>query len=63
MYYVENNRPAIIEREVFDRVREEVFRRNSKRKSKENMQIAQETRGTFPLFKCLLVEDHDIDKT
>ena len=32
MYYVENNHPAIIERAVFDRVQEEVSRRNSKRK-------------------------------
>ena len=30
MYYVENNHPAIIERAVFDRVQEEVSRRNSK---------------------------------
>ena len=35
MYYVENNHPAIIEREVFDRVQEEVSRRNSKRKTKQ----------------------------
>lgn len=35
MYYVENNHPAIIERAVFDRVQEEVSRRNSKRKVKE----------------------------
>lgn len=36
MYYVENNHPAIIERAVFDRVQEEVSRRNSKRKVKQN---------------------------
>ncbi len=35
MYYVENNHPAIIERAVFDRVQEEIARRNSKRKVKE----------------------------
>lgn len=35
MYYVENNHPAIIERAVFDRVQEEVARRNSKRKVKQ----------------------------
>ena len=35
MYYVENNHPAIIERAVFDRVQEEVSRRNSKRKTKQ----------------------------
>ena len=34
MYYVENNHPAIIERSVFDRVQEEISRRNSKRKVK-----------------------------
>lgn len=31
MYYVENNHPAIIERSMFDRVQEEIARRNSKR--------------------------------
>ncbi len=35
MYYVENNHTAIIERAVFDRVQEEVSRRNSKRKVKD----------------------------
>lgn len=35
MYYVENNHPAIIDRAVFDRVQEEVSRRNSKRKVKQ----------------------------
>lgn len=35
MYYVENNHPAIIKRAVFDRVQEEVSRRNSKRKVKD----------------------------
>lgn len=35
MYYVENNHPAIIERAVFDRVQEEISRRNSKRKVKQ----------------------------
>lgn len=35
MYYIENNHPAIIERAVFDRVQEEVARRNSKRKVKQ----------------------------
>ena len=35
MYYVENSHPAIIERAVFDRVQEEIARRNSKRKTKE----------------------------
>lgn len=35
MYYVENSHPAIIERAVFDRVQEEVARRNSKRKVKQ----------------------------
>ncbi len=35
MYYVENSHPAIIERAVFDRVQEEVSRRNSKRKVKQ----------------------------
>ena len=35
MYYIENNHPAIIERAVFDRVQEEISRRNSKRKVKE----------------------------
>ena len=32
MYYVENNHPAIISREVFDQVRNEMTRRSSKRK-------------------------------
>ncbi len=35
MYYVENNHPAIIERAIFDRVQEEISRRNSKRKVKQ----------------------------
>ena len=35
MYYVENNHPAIIERSMFDRVQEEISRRNSKQKVKE----------------------------
>lgn len=35
MYYVENNHPAIIERSMFDRVQEEISRRNSKRKVKK----------------------------
>lgn len=35
MYYVENNHPAIIERVIFDRVQEEISRRNSKRKVKQ----------------------------
>ena len=35
MYYVENNHPAIIERSVFDRVQEEISRRNSKKKVKQ----------------------------
>lgn len=35
MYYVENNHPAIIERAVFDRVQEEISRRNSKKKVKQ----------------------------
>lgn len=32
MYYVENNHPAIISREMFDQVRKEMTRRSSKRK-------------------------------
>ena len=32
MYYVENNHPAIISREMFDQVRNEITRRSSKRK-------------------------------
>ena len=32
MYYVENNHPAIISREMFDQVRNEMTRRSSKRK-------------------------------
>lgn len=32
MYYIENNHPAIIPREVFNRVKEEMARRSSKRK-------------------------------
>lgn len=35
MYYVENNHHAIIERAVFDRVQEEISRRNSKKKVKQ----------------------------
>ncbi len=35
MYYVENNHPAIIERVVFNRVQEEISRRNSKKKVKQ----------------------------
>lgn len=35
MYYVENNHPAIIERSIFDKVQEEISRRNSKRKVKQ----------------------------
>lgn len=35
MYYVENNHPAIIERTIFDRVQEEIPRRNSKKKVKQ----------------------------
>lgn len=34
-YYVENSHPAIISRETFDRVQEELARRNSKRKVKQ----------------------------
>ena len=34
-YYVENNHPAIIPREMFDRVQEEMARRTGKRKVKE----------------------------
>lgn len=34
-YYVENNHPAIIPREMFDRVQEELARRNNKRKVKQ----------------------------
>ena len=34
-YYVENNHPAIISREMFDRVQEELARRNNKRKVKQ----------------------------
>ena len=34
-YYVENNHPAIVSKEVFDRVQEEMARRTSKRKVKE----------------------------
>ncbi len=34
-YYVENNHPAIIERQMFDRVQEEIARRAGKRKVKE----------------------------
>jgi site-specific DNA recombinase len=36
MYYVENNHPAIISREVFDQVRNEMTRRSSKRKVLQN---------------------------
>ena len=35
MYYVENSHPAIIEREIFDKVQEEIARRNSKKKTRE----------------------------
>lgn len=35
MYYIENNHPAIIERKMFDKVQEEISRRNSKRKVRE----------------------------
>ena len=35
MYYVENNHPAIIDRATFDRVQEEISRRNSKPKKTE----------------------------
>lgn len=35
MYYVENNHPAIIERNMFDCVQEEISRRNSKGKVKQ----------------------------
>lgn len=35
MYYVENNHPAIIDRRMFDKVQEEISRRNSKRKVKQ----------------------------
>lgn len=34
-YYVENNHPPIVSREIFDRVQEEMARRASKRKVKE----------------------------
>lgn len=34
-YYVENNHPPIISREMFDRVQEEIARRNNKRKVKQ----------------------------
>lgn len=34
MYYVENNHPAIIDRNTFNRVQEELARRSSKRKVK-----------------------------
>ena len=35
MYYIENNHPAIIERKMFDKVQEEISRRNSKRKVRQ----------------------------
>ena len=34
-YYVENNHPPIVSREIFNRVQEEIARRNNKRKVKE----------------------------
>ena len=34
-YYVENSHPPIVSREIFDRVQEEIARRNNKRKVKE----------------------------
>lgn len=34
-YYIENNHPAIIEREVFAKVQEEIARRSSKQKTKQ----------------------------
>ena len=45
MYYVENNHPAIIEREVFDRVQEEISRRNRKRKT---TQVGTKTELVLP---------------
>ena len=38
MYYVENSHPAIIEREIFDKVQEEIARRNSKKKEQRQKQ-------------------------
>ena len=38
MYYVENSHPAIIKREIFDKVQEEIARRNSKKKTREKEQ-------------------------
>lgn len=59
MYYVENNHPAIIERTIFDRVQEEISRRNSKRKTK---QVGTKTElgrysSKYPLSEILFCGD------
>lgn len=40
-YYVENNHPAIIQREMFDRVQMEIARRSSLKKKKQKDQITE----------------------
>lgn len=46
MYYVENNHPAIISREMFDQVRNEMTRRSSKRKVLQR--AARQSLGNIP---------------
>lgn len=52
-YYVENSHPAIIPREMFDRVQEELARRNSKRKVK---QVGTKTESGRYMGKYALTE-------
>ncbi len=47
MYYVENNHPAIISREVFDQVRNEMTRRSSKAQGAAK-RVAKQNWGNTP---------------
>ena len=53
MYYTENNHPAIIPREIFYRVKEEMARRASKRK------VMQKTGKSEPLISFSMRLAHD----
>ena len=54
MYYVENSHPAIIEREIFDKVQEEIARRNSKKKTREKGTKTWNIRGKKKIvWRCV----------
>ena len=52
MYYVENHHEAIVDRELFQRVQEEIARRSSRRK------VAQRTAKTEPLCTWFFGADY-----